>query len=397
MFLKSGFGLESQYPMTRGLDQMLRQVNFALFLVFLSAALSYGQEAPATPRSDLTNEKILVVATETKTDSVVVVPPATSVRVTVLGADRKPGADAVDLPNWLAKEAAINGLESPGLLPWHIVVSYDQFDEDGDNVHSGVYEEYWAGDKEYKRTYQSDNLNQTDYATADGLFRQGDQKWPDPAQVQVRSEVITPFYYATTLEGFRGRNVERAFSGYKFQCVFVEKGQGVSDPAQYCFESGDSALRYSRGAGWFQTVYNRIEKFQGRNIARQVDVTDGGKPYLKLRVETLELLSPVDDARFSPPHDAIGPLGGRISGVQLIPISLPALVQWPASLRQQHFEVHVDIAVGKDGHVISAHATSGPPEGYKACEDLVRKWLFRPYLILDKPVEVEAKTACVSN
>jgi len=43
--------------------------------------------------------------------------------------------------------------------------SYDQFDEDGDNIHSGVDEEFWAGPKKYRRIYKSDNLNQTDYAT----------------------------------------------------------------------------------------------------------------------------------------------------------------------------------------------------------------------------------------
>ena len=58
-----------------------------------------------------------------------------------------------------------NGMQSADLQPWHIVVTYDQFDEDGDNVHSGVYEEYWAGAKKYKRIYKSDNLNETDYAT----------------------------------------------------------------------------------------------------------------------------------------------------------------------------------------------------------------------------------------
>lgn len=49
------------------------------------------------------------------------------------------------------------------------MIKYDQFDQDGDNVHSGVYEEYWVGTKKYKRIYKSDNLNQLDYATDRGL------------------------------------------------------------------------------------------------------------------------------------------------------------------------------------------------------------------------------------
>jgi hypothetical protein len=58
--------------------------------------------------------------------------------------------------------------------------------------------------------------------------------------------------------------------------------------------------------------------------------------------------------------------------------------------------VKVDIVVGKNGHVISAHAYSGPAEGYKACENAVRKWIFKPYVVLDKAVEVDQKVECSS-
>jgi hypothetical protein len=376
---------------------MIRQADFVLFSIFVlgSSTLVLGQEGQPIPANSLASQKTLIVATETKPDSVVAVPPITSVRIN-FNPEKKLGANTIDIRSWIAKEASLNGLQSADAPAWHVVVSYDQFDEDGDNVHSGVYEEFWAGEKKYKRIYKGDDFNQTDYGTEKGLFRQGDQRWPNRAQSQVRSEVIDPFYYAATLQGFHGRDVERTFSGYKLRCLFIERDSGISDPTQYCFEPDSSVLRYTRGFGWFQTVYNRIGILQERNIAQEVDVTDGGKPYLKLRVGTFEFLSNVDDSSFLPPHDAVGPLGDRISGVQLVPINMSSIPQWPASLRQQHFTVKVDIVVGKDGHVISAHAYSGPPEGYKACENAVRKWIFKPYLVLDKPVEVEQKVECGS-
>ena len=377
---------------------MPRPADVVLFsiLVVGSPAIVHAQEGHPTTVNRTGDLKTLVVATETKSDSAIAVPPATSVSINLRGEKNAVGADAVDFPNWLNKEASLNGLQSTDLLPWHIVVVYDQFDEDGDNVHSGVYEEYWVGAKKYKRIYKSDNFNQTDYATDKGLYRHGDQQWPDRAQSQVRAEVIAPFSYAATLQGFHGRNVERTFSGYKLQCVLIERDSGISDPTQYCFEPDSSVLRYNRGYGWFQTVYNRIVPFQGRNLAQEVDVTDGGKPYLKLRVETIELFSHVDDADFLPPPDSVGPLGDRVSGVHLMPTKT-SFPQWPASLRAQHFTVTVDIVIGKDGHVVSAHGVSGPQEGYKACENAVRKWVFKPYLVLDKPVEVEQKVGCSNN
>jgi hypothetical protein len=273
---------------------MARPADVALLLVSVVSLLTFvhAQQNPTPNTGDL---KTLVVATETKSDGVIAIPPVRSVTINLKGQESTPTVNTVDLKSWLIKQVALNGLQSMDVLPWHIVVNYDQFDEDGDNVHSGVYEEYWAGEKKYKRTYKADNLNQTDYATDKGLYRLGDQSWPDRAQSQVRTEVIEPFSYAATLEGFHGSNVERTFSGYKLQCVMIERDSGISDPTQYCFEPESSVLRYNRGFGWFQTVYNRIVPFQGRSLAEEVEVTDAGKPYLKLRVETIELISHVNE------------------------------------------------------------------------------------------------------
>lgn len=296
------------------------EILLTSILVAGSLTVAHAQEDPAKASHTTEELKTIVVAPEAKSDSVIAVPPATS--VSGLGRDERKaaGPDFVDLTRWLRKEGALNGLQSTELRPWHIVVTYDQFDEDSDNVNSGVYEEFWAGPKKYRRNYKSDKFNQTDYATDKGLFRRGDQRWPNRTESQVRAEVTEPFYYGATIQGVppsahssksvaavggfgavRARSTERTFSGYTLQCVLIEKeSQIVSDPTQYCFEPDGSVLRYSRGIGWNQTVYNQIVKFQGRNIAQEVDVTAAGKPYLKLRVETIELISHVDEVDFMP-------------------------------------------------------------------------------------------------
>jgi hypothetical protein len=352
--------------------------------------MAHAQDASATKLAEL---KTLIITSEVKSDSVIVVPPVTSERV-VLQSGKHSAAQTIDLQAWLGKEAALNGLESTNAHPWHIMMTYDQFDEDGDNVHSGTYDEFWAGPQEYKQVYKSDNFNQTDYATERGLFRSGDQRWPNAVELQVRAEVIAPFSYATTLQGVRGTTVDRSFNGNNLQCVLIEKSSmGLSDPTQYCFEPGGSILRYSHGFGWFQTAYNRIVAFQGRNVAQDVDVTNGGKPYLTLRVRTIELIPNVNQSDFAPPSDAVGPIAGRISGVLPTLIKMSPL-QFPTSLRGQHFSVIVEFVVGTNGHVISIHAISGPGPGRKACEDSVRESLYAPYLVLGKPVEVATKTEC---
>jgi hypothetical protein len=119
-----------------------------------------------------------------------------------------------------------------------------------------------------------------------------------------------------------------------------------------------------------------------------VEVTDGGKPHLKLHVSTLEIISNVDEKEFTPPDDATILGAKRLSGVS------PTLMhqkypEWPSALRDQHFSVTVEIIIGKDGHVVTAHAVSGPSKAYKAAENAARGWIFQPYLILDQPAEVE--------
>jgi hypothetical protein len=375
---------------------MPRPAHVLQFLISVASflTLACAQDAPAINQTG--KLKTLVVATEAKADSTIAIPPIASVTVNPNKDKSSAGADAVDLTKWLSKEAALNGLQSRDLQPWHIIVTYDEFDEDGDNVHSGSYEEYWAGARKFRRIYKSDKLNQTDFATEKGLYRLGDQQWPDRAQLQVRSEIVDPFSYAATLVGVHGRNIERSFSDYKLECVLVERDSGIGNPTQYCFEPDRSVLRYSKGFGWFQTVYNQIQPFQGRNLAREVEVTDGGKPYLKFHLETVELISHVDDADFVPPPTAIGPLGERVSGVSPVPIKT-GFPQWPASLRSQHFTVTAEVVIGKDGHVVTAHGVSGPPEGFKACEESARRWVFKPYVILGEPVEVETKLLCSNN
>jgi len=47
--------------------------------------------------------------------------------------------------------------------------------------------------------------------------------------------------------------------------------------------------------------------------------------------------------------------------------------------------------VGKDGRVIQADAEDGPAEVRGPAVEAVRKYRFRPFLVLDEPVEVEGE------
>jgi len=380
--------------------RFMRQNIGILAKMLLICCINAGLKAQTDqPGADRSRQLRVVVTALPSTDSVLAVPPDTSWTTTISfkAASPEKAADPASLSAWLRDESVLNGLSAGDVHPWHIVIAYDEFDGDGDNSNSGVFEEFWAGPKRFKRIYKSDNLNQTDYATDHGLFRVGDQRWPSRAELQVRSEIIEPFAYAASLQGVLPSVIERSFGTHVLDCFVMRNGSGgISIPAQYCFENKGALLRYVRGFGWFQTAYNDIISFQGRNIARDVEVTDGGKPFLKLRVKTVEAIEHLDDTDIVPPSDATGLSGHVVTGVAVRPIKQP-FPEWPDALRRDHFKVEVQVVIGKDGRVVSAHAVAGPANAYKAAEETVRKWVFQPYLVLGEPVEVESKVQLQNN
>jgi hypothetical protein len=356
---------------------MLPRLAFALVV----AAVVFGQEA--------SNEQYVVVGNLPSSPSTgrIFVPPANR-------EDMKKGevpASNVDLSAWLARENALFGLSSPSTKPFRIVISYDEFDEDGDNTHSGVIDEYWIGPEKFKRTYKADDLNQTDFATPKGLVRVGDQRFARPPEIQVLTEVTDPFTGAETAKDVAVRTETFDANGTQLECLVLRStapnAMILSDPPKYCFVPGEQDLRYTRGGRWHQTVYNHYSWFQGRRIPMDILVTSGGKRYLKISVDLLEPLKQWTEAEFTPGSD--GKLLGdeRISGVELTVVKYGA-VQWPNSLRGQHAEVKVQIVVGKDGHVKEAHAIDGPREAYKSCEKAAREFVFAPFTVMGRGAEV---------
>ncbi len=331
-------------------------------------------------------------------DSVIAVPPETSVTFNLNLSSKASPNIAGDVEQWARQQSLSHGLNAEGLQPWHLTMEYEEFDEDGDNVHSGVVDELWAGPHRYRLSYKADNLNETDFATDHGLFRSGDQRFPNKAESQALAEVVDPFHYASSLPSFKAKKMERTFGAHNLDCISLQPTDGRTLPmsTQYCFDPGDDALRYVRGEGWDETVCNDIVSFQGRFVARDLEVWHGDKRYLKLRVKTLESVASIPDADLVPSADATNVAAGRVSGVRLQVIH-SEVGQWPSSLRTQSFVIKLAIVVGRDGHVMEAHAISGPAAGYEAAEAAARKWTFQPYKVLDSPVEVDANIQMQNN
>jgi hypothetical protein len=307
----------------------------------------------------------------------------------------------------LGLAAKMNGLDGPDVKPWHLKVSYQFFNAEGAPDRFGTYEEFWVSDKIYKRSYTSGSFTQTDFGTDHGLYRSGNQAWPDFLEMKVRSNLIQPIPAETRFRDVKLKMSERSFDQLPLQCVVLQpKFDSVirvynAPPSypyvHYCFDQKHPILRFdSQGEGMYDTLYNHIVLFEGHYFAREVRMFSQRKPQLTLRVETLENLAPVNLAGFVPPPDAVGPLNGR---VELPAGLLNTLVRKRCSVESffsiQHTDVHgtvvVQAKVGKDGRVMSAEALSGPKVLLQEAAQCARKFEFRPFLVQGQPVEVEGK------
>ena len=212
--------------------------------------------------------------------------------------------------------AETNGLDETSARPWHIRLTYDHFDSEGDNDQSGTVEEFYGGPKKYKRIVTSDTLNQTDVADGSHLYRTGDQGWPGGSVMKAVDAVLHPLRVAQMqLDSFRPEKADAQFKDAKLPCITLRaSGKKVAFPVDsaYCFNTGSVMLRFSRTGFSTETKYDNPILFQGRYVAKDISMTRSGKAYLRIHVEELSESAEISESFFSKPEGA-GPIGGRIA------------------------------------------------------------------------------------
>jgi len=310
-----------------------------------------------------------------------------------------------DAKEFLLAAQQVNGLEGPGLKPWHVLVSYDKFDEDGDNVDSGTYEEWWAGPKQYHLTYTSPNFTQTAIATEKGLYRLGNSNWPGELQTRVRDEFVRPMFREMDLQYGKPESKMRNFGNTQLPCVLIRSTGGMSilnddGVAGFCFEPNSLMLRYSRGGMspitvWDQAVYGKIVQFQGRYVAKDIRITRGGKLYLQLHLEKLESIAQIQGADFTPPPDALQVDEKKVNAdpsVLLLDYSLHReMPQYPRTIPAPGGEATMKFTITKDGHVSGIQFVEGTAEMRKGLEESLKKYVYRPFFVRGEPVELQVQ------
>lgn len=112
-----------------------------------------------------------------------------------------PAPQRDDSQAFLSSARRVNGLDSDNVQPWHVRGTYKLFNKDGKVDDTGVYEEWWWSDINYKRSYTSSKFTQVEYAISKGLFRDGSQDWLGADTMMLRSSLIQPLLKEDELKG----------------------------------------------------------------------------------------------------------------------------------------------------------------------------------------------------
>jgi TonB family protein len=302
-----------------------------------------------------------------------------------------------------------NGLAGLNDRPWHMKAMYQTFDADGKPEHLGIFEEWWAGTKQYKVSYSSPDFQQTIYENGTTRLSTGDGGWP-PMQAEIVKEyLLQPLPSADFVAQPHYEVQHRKLGQVPLTCMQPGKlppelakdaamqdapaGVGPVLPTT-CFSEGLAAVRVEIQENGLIALFNNIVQIDGHYAAKQIVITDGNTQFVSLNVMTLEFPASIPEAELTPPVTAVtdpplsvkaGVMVGRRIGGDSVP--------YPKAAKSQHIEglVLLSAVIDTKGSIADLRVIAGPKALRDAVVDAVKTWKYQPYLLNGKPVEVQTQ------
>jgi TonB family protein len=316
-----------------------------------------------------------------------------------------------------------NGLSQIGNQTWHLKVTFRIFDEQGNAKDQGIFEEFYVSPNKFKRGYSSSGFSQAVYGTDKGWMQTGDKAWPEPLLARLRGEFVIPLPIPAQISQSDIAAEQREIDGAKYMCLSMHPEAAPSDGqepldaahsvrrvnpqlhATYCFDAGSDVLRISLfDQDETEIVRNRPVLFQGHSLPGDLELKRAGKLALTVHLESIEPIAPIDETVFTPPPEATPIMLKLVSekpapGDEKIAISAGTAVGllnatvapvYPPIAKAAHVQgtVVLQAVIGKDGQIRELHVISGPAMLQQAAMDAVKAWVYRPYMLNGKPVEV---------
>jgi TonB family protein len=309
---------------------------------------------------------------------------------------------AAALMDRLQRANASNSIDDAQMKPWHLKMSFQLFDAKGAPTEKGTVEEWWAEPLVNKTVYTSPSYTNTDIQTRHGLYRsRGVSSVPSVLEL-VLQQVLYPMPSEQDIADSKPELREHDFGKAKMDCILLT--QEISDVGYspwglfptYCFDKGQDSLRLSFDFGSQLTVRNRVGTFQGRNVAVDQTTSSGAFKVATAHLDLLETMT-VNDADmvpsaelepFNPDHMTVSPAAAAALLLNKVnPI-------YPENAREHHVSGAVILfaRIGSDGRIHSLRVASTPDGDLAiAAVDAVRRWIYKPYLLDGRPVDINTK------
>jgi hypothetical protein len=220
-------------------------------------------------------------------------------------------------------------LEMEGGMPFHLVASFEEFDENGKPAGKGLIDEIWESPIRYQMVLTLPELKETKSNDGTAIFSQdfalpprklihidnGKQEWRTGRWVlfgeTVRGidAVLRPLYLRPTISNRITYEPEPKDKG-PLDCLGTEPDlPGVADNTQlalttYCFSKGSHLIRLIYLPNGQEIAFNEVMPFGKKYVARSIDIAANGKMLLRLHVDFLEAAENFDSLETPPPATA---------------------------------------------------------------------------------------------
>jgi TonB family protein len=304
----------------------------------------------------------------------------------------------------LAAAAPYYDFNDPALKPWHLKATYQLYDENGKPSEQGTFEYWWSSPKVHRVSWTRPGATRSEWHTADGkeaYVETGERL--GYFEKGLWSTLFSPLLAANSTDPAKiemQRN-KLKLGDTEFVCVTLDPTKLPANfqplnfrvfPTQ-CFDSTLPVLRVGFSSeGDIGTAFDNIAKFQGKYLARRIQIMAESQKLFSAVVDSTGSLDPADPA-LVPTNDAIfkpdSPRSaGSVESASLVK-SQPPFYPRMAKLQGLRGNVLVDVIIGVDGKIKDPRVILSPSPLLSAPSlDCVSKWEYKPSLKNGVPIEV---------
>jgi hypothetical protein len=278
-------------------------------------------------------------------------------------------------------------LDGADLLPWHLVMSYEMNDLDGNHMESGTIEEWWASPKQHSMLITRPGLQTT--TTTSARLEAGDRA--SYLISTLLSQVMHPVPDFGKFDGLAVQEESAQFGKTKLSCMRVMRdvpnAPSLDVPA-FCVDPGTNMLRVHFDSGGLSMVRNQPATFQGKSVAVDNSIAYGGHIAITGHVTKLETFHP--DADAAQERDGGAPASvpqSVVAGSMLKQVS----PDYPAEAKMRHLSgtVVFIVKISVEGTIDSLEPVYMTDKVFlQPSMKAVKQWTYKPYLLNGEPTEV---------